>query len=106
MARVRYQWFGGVNPSRVGMRAARAVVHGFVRAHRPRCVICGTRLLPGDPLSLCGGHVAHAECALIHWLAREQVDEPDSRLRGSIRPDVRRELERLGLGDGDASLPG
>lgn len=104
MAKVRYRWFGGVNPSRVGMRAARTAVGGFVHARRPRCVICGTRLLTDDPLCLCGGRVAHAECALIHWLAREQVRETDCRLRGSVRRDARRELERLGLGDGDGSL--
>ena len=104
MANVRYQWFTGVNRSRVGMRAARTAVLGFVRAHRPRCAICGTLLLTDEPLSLCCGRAAHAECALIHWLAQEQVHASGRRVRGSIRPEVRRELERLGLGDDDGSF--
>jgi hypothetical protein len=86
------------------MRAARTAAHEFAQAHQPRCPICGTRLLNDDPLGVCGGQVAHAECALIHWLAEEHVHASNRRERRLIRPEVRRELERLGLGDDDGSL--
>jgi hypothetical protein len=37
-------------------------------AARLRCPVCSTVVLPDDALGLVGGELAHAECALAHWL--------------------------------------
>jgi hypothetical protein len=54
----------------------RQVRSGSVRG---RCAICGTRVRRDDALGLVDTEIAHAECALVHWLESSgaTIDELD-----------------------------
>lgn len=80
------------------LRIVRVVVQDLVRAAaRPRCAVCGTRLLHGDPVSFCGTRPAHAECALVHWLAHRRDRSPRSSEVGRLGERVRHKLGLPGL---------
>jgi hypothetical protein len=40
----------------------------------PRCGICGTHVYRGDAVGFAHNRIAHAECALIHWLEASAHD--------------------------------
>ena len=97
MATPRYRLGAGVIWPRAGRRTARTVVRELVYSRSPRCPVCGTRLLNGDPLGICGARPAHAECALIHWLAQGQRRPRPDGGDISVRDELQHELELLGF---------
>lgn len=38
------------------------------------CPLCGSGVLDDDAIGLLGDEIAHAECALVHWLRGEAHD--------------------------------
>lgn len=96
----RHRSFSRATLPRVGWRAAR-LAHELAHAHRPRCPVCGTRLLRDDPVGLSGGRVAHAECTLVHWLAQGQSGAPRSDLARWIDHEVSPTVGRLAPYDED-----
>ena len=67
------------------------VHHRWARRRRthPACPLCGTSVYGDDAVGVIEGSVAHAECALVHWLASPGTqscsEHPPSDVTGAVQ---------------------